>query len=643
MQRERQRQELRDKYAAEYALEVNHGRPSLSATAQSLPVRDGSEPIEDRLQRLGAERDARHEQQAKEAAEEEYATQPFKPQLNRTTRQMTANYSRAEPDIVSRLSKWAEEKEKRILEEKNKLARLDEEAGTYSYKPEINTRTERIVSATRSNDIPVEERLMAVGLEMEERRRRTAEAEKAQLEAEAQAMASSPRKARRGSGAAAGDFDGASDGEANVVERLMAYSMRKQERQRKLEADATSRAAWQEERSRREFRSRSPYREPMNPLMEEALQHGELVRSRRQQQYAQLLKDQEKTHPRGMSRRSQKLVAQMDSSHEERLFGLTSKDDKRRAARQRLEQTSEYTFKPELTSKTPKGEKTSGRSRFESDESFARRFERLSRRDEEIKKRIEEMAKAKEDEELAKCTFQPQLSSRALNTFESGESTKVGDYLHRTANWEKRREERLAELRKEQESAEMQKCTFQPVVHASPTKGGASKTPAKQRPRTASDGLSTVKGFDSFQERQRRAQEEKERVEEVLASGKKWKRKTTVPKEFKFQNRVSVSSVKKIQPRRLRSWRTFDESDVNSPFYASTISHTNGDASRSAGGADAPVAQVLDFTEDTPRQQQSSTSASSARSSTLEDSAVPEDMEEKVRQYIQLKQELNEQ
>jgi hypothetical protein len=232
----------------------------------------------------------------------------------------------------------------------------------------------------------------------------------------------------------------------------------------------------------------------------------------------------------------------------------------------------ECTFRPQLNENTNKIYKklTGGRVL-----SFEQRMAEMSRKTAEYERRREQLRKEREEEEVRECSFHPKIDSRVPRAYDSADGTAAGEngavadddgttVAERSQRWEAARRERLEAARAELEAERLAECTFAPKVSRPAPKfddgagGGAGNDHQQSGDGGPSELLSSQRGFDAFIERQRAAREAREAKEHFFDPkdpSPVWARRITKPKEFALNRPHRVASVKKVQPRRLRSYR----------------------------------------------------------------------------------------
>eukprot|EP01062_Namystynia_karyoxenos_P066354 TRINITY_DN60306_c0_g1_i1.p1 TRINITY_DN60306_c0_g1~~TRINITY_DN60306_c0_g1_i1.p1 ORF type:complete len:420 (+),score=144.47 TRINITY_DN60306_c0_g1_i1:109-1260(+) len=116
----------------------------------------------------------------------------------------------------------------------------------------------------------------------------------------------------------------------------------------------------------------------------------------------------------------------------------------------------------------------------------------------------------------------------------------------RVTQWQRRREQRLHELRQRRENQELTDCTFVPTTR-SPQQQQPSRMAWDPNPgATIYGGDGKAWGFHEFVERQREARRRsKEGNDGAFCTGKGWKNEITVPQEFQLGRRDR--SIKALQ------------------------------------------------------------------------------------------------
>jgi hypothetical protein len=221
--------------------------------------------------------------------------------------------------------------------------------------------------------------------------------------------------------------------------------------------------------------------------------------------------------------------------------------------------TESFPFKPEINSK-------SRQMAVERSGSGMNRIDRLYNIERKKREKLRQLRTMSEQKELEHCTFQPK--------------TKTADYHakpfnERSKQWEHKKKQKIARERAVVESKSMQECTFKPNTNAERRLHEMKSEPMSPLPSTPggvgnTTGASTIEdplGFDEFVQRHKEARQKKEQSGKgVFVTGSRWQNRLTVPKEFHLgQKRPHIRALRKpLSPSQQKRMEDMDLQDYYS-------------------------------------------------------------------------------
>ena len=145
-----------------------------------------------------------------------------------------------------------------------------------------------------------------------------------------------------------------------------------------------------------------------------------------------------------------------------------------------------------------------------------------------ISKHLEE----KLEEEIAECSFKPQIESHHIHDYIQG------SVVDRTLFWQQERNNKLERTKQELIEQQLQHCSFKPQISEDLRKE-AAETGKGVIPKKQEEGWYEINGVQKHLERQfvgRQTREEKEQFLSLRYSplNSRWKNESTRPQEFKF-------------------------------------------------------------------------------------------------------------
>lgn len=218
---------------------------------------------------------------------------------------------------------------------------------------------------------------------------------------------------------------------------------------------------------------------------------------------------------------SERLVRQMLESEEERIermcFGEHRRiEEQRRQRKKALE--SQFRFKPELN----------------------KRSLEMSKDAQNVVPRFQKDLETYKSEKYRDCTFQPDVSKPRVYGYHDVYQVPQGQaplavsralqhgsmdtFMETIAEYEAKKKEKAALIKKEQEAKEIEGCTFAPKIN----KPGSAHSDLEI--------LETLPGMEKYFEKmlriERKVEEKKEREKQVFADGSSWVNQVTVPEPF---------------------------------------------------------------------------------------------------------------
>lgn len=213
-----------------------------------------------------------------------------------------------------------------------------------------------------------------------------------------------------------------------------------------------------------------------------------------------------------------------------------------------------WTFRPKINQKSKQIElEKTGNVDFQS------RIDRLYNHEKKKKEKILQLKSEYEQRELEECTFSPRMNQAEV---------RVASFEERTSNWEKKRRAKMAREREVVEKKSMEECTFRPITNAEKRLYESALRAGHSSDSLLNGSLDDPIGFEEFVQRQREARAMKEQsVKGVFTTGEKWRNEITVPKEFNLgmKRSTSIKSLRKpLSPSRNVSRGLIEDSDDDS-------------------------------------------------------------------------------
>eukprot|EP01061_Rhynchopus_euleeides_P013028 TRINITY_DN22858_c0_g1_i2.p1 TRINITY_DN22858_c0_g1~~TRINITY_DN22858_c0_g1_i2.p1 ORF type:complete len:667 (+),score=258.71 TRINITY_DN22858_c0_g1_i2:37-2001(+) len=500
-----QKREAAREEAIKKELKQLRSKPKISKQGASKVY---EKPIEERFMELEARR-KKDLDVAKSGRLEDAPQYPFKPQINRKGKQAATR-----TNSCGAVDQWKQRRDQK-LEEARKRQLV--EVMAMQRAPEINEHSRRLVERKMREDSGLGKGPHYTHADSLLERDRLAKLqlwEKYQQEL-AEQQPGNPKIT---------PFAASMHREGSVSDRLYEHSVDQYERKNYLLMKKYAAEGTECYHSPRITMNAALIRREQ-PVHEDLLDRHETAKVRKEEAMKQIMDRERHLHRPAINPVSDEIASRLCQTARERLY--QPKTDYSALQEQ-------YSYQPD---------------RPVSEARVARRASSLGAMRGKDKKRREELRDQQDKKEMEQCTFKPKITRPPLDQ-------KGLDFLDRTAQRMRKKEDKLREARRERDTKEVQECPFAPNI--------GYKHDVDEDTHQIYGGDGKAWGFDDFVERQRQARKlnhDKERGQWV--TGKNWKNEVTVPKEFSLGRKDQpVRSLQKpLSPPRASDDDTYDDED----------------------------------------------------------------------------------
>eukprot|EP00760_Papus_ankaliazontas_P035909 PhM_4_TR8081/c0_g1_i1/m.5988 len=282
------------------------------------------------------------------------------------------------------------------------------------------------------------------------------------------------------------------------------------------------------------------------PVEEDLLDRHAQSRAMQEEQVRLMMERERDLHTPAINPVSDEIASRLPETSRERLYKPKS----------RYYDPTEYPFQPNLghnssQDDTGSDEKSGRKQGADTGRRQHERIDQMYQREMQRQEKLDQLRAEEEDRMMADCTFRPTTRFPSGRTDSAAQPLRV---YNRVTQWARRRDQKIIEQRQEKTRQELAECSFRPDMSTtqSPQRSEASNN------NTIYDG--NAWGYDEFVERQREARRrQQEKATKGWTTGDRWRNEVTVPQEFQLGKRDKpIRSLQKpleapIQPPHMTS------------------------------------------------------------------------------------------